>query len=142
MSLEGATVLAGNVTDAPELRYTPSGTPVASFTVAMNHRAPGRQGGWTDAGTSFVKVVAWRELAENLAESLPKGARVLVAGRLRQRSWETPEGERRSVIEVTAEDAGPSLRWAQAEPRKLDRRHEPVGARPSAGGQFNDEPPY
>jgi single-strand DNA-binding protein len=142
MTLDATTIIAGNLTDDPELRYTPAGVPVCHFSIAVNHRRPDGAGGWADNGASFFRCVAWRELAENLAESLGKGDRVIAAGRLRQRAWETPEGQRRSAVELTAEDAGPSLRWAQAEPCKLDRRHEPVGARPSAGGQFNDDSPY
>jgi single-strand DNA-binding protein len=139
VSLDTATIISGNLTDDPELRFTPQGTPVASFSIAVNHRRPDGQGGWTDDGASFFRCVAWRELAENLAESLGKGDRIIAAGRLRQRSWETSEGDKRSVVELTVDDAGPSLRWAQAEPRKIDRRHEPAGA---AAGQFNDPPPF
>ena len=85
------------------------------------------------------RVTAWRSLAENVAESLTKGARVMVYGRLQQRSWETPEGEKRSVVEVQAEEVGPSLRWATAKPERTSAK---AAAGASKGGQFNDEPPF
>ena len=95
--------------------------------------------GWKDGETSFFQVTAWRSLAENVAESLTKGARVMVYGRLQQRSWETPEGEKRSVVEVQAEEVGPSLRWATAKPERTSAK---AAAGASKGGQFNDEPPF
>jgi single-strand DNA-binding protein len=95
--------------------------------------------GWKDGETSFFQVTAWRTLAENVAESLTKGARVMVQGRLQQRSWETDAGERRSVVEVQAEEVGPSLRWATA---KVERTSAKAAAGASKGGQFNDEPPF
>jgi single-strand DNA-binding protein len=131
------TVLVGNLTEDPELRFTPNGAPVCNFRVAVTPRRPDGKGGWENGDTSFYQVVAWRSLAENVAESLGKGARVLVYGTLRPRSWETPEGERRSVVEVQADEVGPSLRWATATPERT--RTKAAGAK---GGQFDDEPPY
>jgi single-strand DNA-binding protein len=131
------TTIVGNLTDDPELRFTPNGASVCNFRVAVTPRRPDGKGGWEDGETSFYQVVAWRSLAENVAESLAKGARVLVYGTLRQRSWETPEGDRRSVVEVQADEVGPSLRWATAKPEKAK-----ASAGDRKGGQFNDEPPF
>jgi single-strand DNA-binding protein len=130
------TTIVGNLTEHPELRFTQGGAPVANFTIAVTPRV--REGDqWKDGETSFLRVTAWRQLAEHAADSLSKGDRVLVYGTLRQRSWETPEGERRSAVEVQAEELGPSLRWATAKPERANRT-----AATSTGGQFNDEPPY
>ena len=130
--------ITGNLTEDPELRFTPGGAPVANLRVAVTPRVKDGDG-WKDGETSFFQVTAWRSLAENVAESLTKGARVMVYGRLQQRSWETPEGERRSVVEVQAEEVGPSLRWATAKPERTSVK---VTASASKGGQFNDEPPF
>ena len=126
--------ITGNLTDDPELAYTPNGAAVANFRLAVTPRV--RDGnGWKDGETSFFRITAWRDLAEHLADSLAKGDRVIVQGQLKTRSWETPEGERRSVVEVTAEEAGPSLRWATAKPQRA--------AKTTAGrGQANDDPPF
>jgi single-strand DNA-binding protein len=105
--------LVGNLTDDPEVRFTPQGTTVASFRLAVTPRVKDDQG-WKDGDTSFFRVNAWRDLAEHVTDSLSKGDRALVLGRLKTRSWETPEGERRSVVEVEAEEVGPSLKWATA----------------------------
>jgi single-strand DNA-binding protein len=129
--------ITGNLTEDPELRYTPNGAPVTNFRVAVTPRVKDGDG-WKDGDTSFFQVTAWRTLAENLAESLTKGARVMVQGRLQQRSWETPEGDKRSVVEVQAEEVGPSLRWATA---KAERTSTKATAGASKGGQFNDEEP-
>jgi single-strand DNA-binding protein len=134
-----STVIVGNLTDDPELRFTQGGAPVCNFRVAVTPRRPDGKGGWEDGDTSFYQVVAWRSLAENVAESLSKGARVLVYGTLRQRSWETPEGERRSVVEVQADEVGPSLRWATAKPERTRAKAAGGGRK---GGQFDDEPPF
>jgi single-strand DNA-binding protein len=88
---------------------------------------------------SFFQITAWRSLAENVAESLTKGARVMINGRLQQRSWETDAGEKRSVVEVEADEVGPSLRWATAKPERTSAK---TTAAVSKGGQFNDEPPF
>src|SRR5436853_4358561 len=114
--------VVGNLTRDPELRYTPSGASNTRFGVAVNRRWMDRNTNEWQEATSFFDIVCWREMAENVSESLQKGSRVLVTGRLEQRSWETPEGDRRSKIEVIADEVGPSLRWATAEIRKNDRR--------------------
>jgi single-strand DNA-binding protein len=132
------TTIVGNLTDTPELRFTPNGAPVANSTVAVTPRVKDGDG-WRDGETSFFRCTAWRSLAENLAE-LAKGTRVLVHGRLQQRSWETDAGEKRSVIEVQVDEAGPSLRWASAQVTRGNREGEPLVK--AKGGQFNDEPPF
>jgi single-strand DNA-binding protein len=109
--------IAGNLTGDPELRHTPSGAAVANFTVAVTPRVKDGEN-WRDGETSFFGCAAWRTLAEHLADSLAKGDRVLVHGTLRQRSWETDEGERRSAVEVQAEEVGASLKWATAKPQR------------------------
>jgi single-strand DNA-binding protein len=129
--------ITGNLTDSPELRFTPNGAPVANFSVAVTPRVKDGDG-WRDGETSFFRCTAWRSLAENLAE-LDKGTRIMVQGRLTHRSWETDAGEKRSVVEVQVEEAGPSLRWATA---KVERTSAKATAGASKGGQFNDEPPF
>jgi single-strand DNA-binding protein len=130
--------LIGNLTDDPELRFTPNGAAVANFRLAVTPRV--REGDtWKDGETSFFRINVWRDLAENAKESLSKGTRVVVLGRLKARSWETPEGERRSVVEVEAEEVAPSLRWATA---KVERTSRKAGNSAGKGGQFNDEPPF
>jgi single-strand DNA-binding protein len=107
--------IAGNLVDDPELRYTPSGQPVARFRIASTPRFYDKQSSaWKDGETLFLTVNAWRQLAENVAESLARGSRVIVQGRLRQRSYETKEGEKRTVYEVEADEVGASLRNASA----------------------------
>ena len=125
--------LVGNVTRDPELRFTPSGQATATFGLAVNRRWQNRQSGEWEEAVSFFDVVCWREMAENASESLTKGARVLVTGRLEQRSWETQERERRSKIEVVADEIGPSLRWATATITKNERRG-PADGGPQGGG--------
>jgi single-strand DNA-binding protein len=130
--------LVGNLTDDPELRFTPNGSAVANFRLAVTPRV--REGeGWKDGETSFFRVNVWRDLAEHVTDSLSKGDRALVLGRLKARSWETPEGERRSVVEVEAEEVAPSLKWATATVTRASRK---AGNGPSKGGQFNDDPAY
>jgi single-strand DNA-binding protein len=134
--------LIGNLTDDPELKVTPNGAAVASFRLAVTPRVKDGDT-WRDGDTSFFRVNAWRDLAENLTESLSKGARVLVIGQLKARSWETPEGEKRSVVEITADEVGPSLRWATAVPeRTRNGAAKPKGKAKAATGQFSDEPPF
>jgi len=123
--------LVGNITRDPELRFTPTGQPTASFGLAVNRVWNDRQTNERKEAVSFFDIVCWRELAENANESLQKGARVIVTGRLEQRSWESGEGEKRSKVEVVADEVGPSLRWATAEVKKTDRR-SPA----DAGGSF------
>jgi single-strand DNA-binding protein len=111
--------LVGNLTDDPEVRFTPQGTAVASFRLAVTPRVKDSEG-WKDGETSFFRINAWRDLGEHVTDSLSKGDRALVLGRLKTRSWETPEGERRSVVEVEAEEVGPSLKWATATPQRAN----------------------
>ncbi len=114
--------LVGNITRDPELRFTPSGQATTTFGLAVNRRWQNRQTQEWEEATSFFDVVCWREMAENASDSLNKGARVIVTGRLEQRSWEVGDGERRYKIEVVADEVGPSLRWATAEIKKNERR--------------------
>ena len=126
--------VVGNVTRDPELRFTASGQATASFGLAVNRVWNDRQTNEKKEAVSFFDIVCWREMAENASESLSKGARVVVTGRLEQRSWETPEGDKRSKIEVVADEVGPSLRWATAEVRKNDRRGPGEGGGPPSNG--------
>src|SRR5271166_899566 len=129
MSNGNTVVLIGNVTRDPELRFTPSGQATASFGLAVNRRWQNRQTQEWEEATSFFDVVCWREMAENVSESLTRGSRVIVNGRLEQRSWETQDGDKRSKVEVVADEIGPSLRWATAAVTKNDRRGPGDGAR-------------
>lgn len=115
--------LVGNLVEDPELRFTPSGVPMARLRFAVNRRWRDTNGEWQE-DTSFVGGTLWREQAENAAESLQKGARVIVTGRLEQRSWETQDGEKRSLLEVAIDEIGPSLRWATA---TINRTSRPDG---------------
>ncbi len=119
---DNAVTVIGNLTREPELRFTPQGMPQATFGIAVNRRTLNQQTQEWEESTSFFDVVCFGDLATNVSESLSKGARVLVAGRLEQRSWETREGEKRSKIEIVAEEAGPSLRWATAKVTRAERR--------------------
>jgi single-strand DNA-binding protein len=121
MASDNQITVVGNLTDDPELRYTANGAAVANFTVAHSTRIRDAAGNWSDGETSFFRVNVWRALAENAAESLTRGTRVVVTGRLRQRSWENQEGEKRSMIEIEADDVGPSLKWATAKVEKTSR---------------------
>jgi single-strand DNA-binding protein len=133
------TIICGNLTDNPELRFTPNGAAVANFRVAVTPRV--REGNdWKDGDTSFFRVNAWRSLAEHATDSLSKGDRVIVLGRLKARTWETPEGERRSVVEIEADEIGPSLRWATAKPQRTNAGASTSQAKP--GAEFNEEPPF
>ena len=114
--------IVGNVTRDPELRFTTSGQAATSFGLAVNRRWQNRQTQEWDEAVSFFDVTCWRDLAENVAETVSKGARLIVTGRLEQRSWETDDGERRSRTEVVADEVGPSLRWATAEVTKNERK--------------------
>ena len=146
--------ITGNLTGDPELRFTATGTAVVAFTVAASRRVYDQATGkWEDGDTLFLRCSAWRELADHAAETLTKGMRVIVTGRLKQRSYETPEGDKRTVFEMDADDLGPSLKWATAKIAKTsrdkvphpagdgDRRQvrEPAAAAAGAGG---DEPPF
>ena len=112
--MDNTVTIAGNVVREPEVRFTSTGQATATFGVAVNRRWQNRQTQEWEEAVSFFDVVCWREMAENVADSLGKGSRVIVTGRLDQRSWETPEGDKRTKIEITADDIGPSLRWATA----------------------------
>jgi single-strand DNA-binding protein len=114
--------IAGNLVDDPELRFTPAGQPVARFRVASTPRfRDNATGEWKDGDSLFLTCNVWRQAAENVAESLTRGMRVIVSGRLRQRSYETKEGEKRTVYEVEVDDVGPSLRNASAKVNKMTR---------------------
>ncbi|MHB1535913.1 MAG: single-stranded DNA-binding protein, partial [Acidimicrobiales bacterium] len=126
--------ITGNLTRDPELRFTPTGQATASFGVAVNRRWQNRQTQEWEEATSFFDVICWGQLAENAAQSLGKGARVVVSGRLDQRSWENPEGERRSKIEINADEVAPSLRWATAIVSKNERRGPDGAGQPAPGG--------
>ncbi|MDQ4116234.1 MAG: single-stranded DNA-binding protein [Actinomycetota bacterium] len=122
MAGETVITVVGNLTADPELRFTPSGAAVANFTVASTPRMFDRQSGeWKDGEALFLRCNIWRQAAENVAESLTRGARVVVQGRLRQRSFETREGEKRTVVEMEVDEVGPSLRYATAKVNKISR---------------------
>jgi single-strand DNA-binding protein len=126
--------IVGNLTRDPELRFTPSGAPVTTFGVAVNRRWQNRDNQQWEESTSFFNVTCWRDLAQNVSESLEKGSRVLVSGRLDQRSWETQDGDKRSVVEIVADEVGPSLRWATAEISRNERRDGGNGWSGGGGG--------
>jgi single-strand DNA-binding protein len=127
--------VVGNLTADPELRFTPSGAAVANFTVASTPRIYDRQSSeWKDGEALFLRCNIWREAAENVAESLTRGSRVIVTGRLKQRSFETREGEKRTVFEVEVDEIGPSLRYATAKVNKASRSGGGGGGFGSGGG--------
>ena len=171
--MAGDTVITviGNLTADPELRFTPSGAAVANFTVASTPRMFDRQSNeWKDGEALFMRCSIWREAAENVAESLTKGARVIVSGRLKQRSYETREGEKRTVVELECDEIGPSLKYATAKVNRASRGggggggggnygsgggggarqssggavDDPWGSAPASGsfGGSDDEPPF
>ena len=161
MAGETVITVVGNLTADPELRFTPSGAAVANFTVASTPRTFDRQANeWKDGEALFLRCSIWRQAAENVAESLTKGARVVVTGRLKQRSYETKEGEKRQVVELEVDEIGPSLRYATAKVTRAARgssgggggfggggggqaTEDPWGSAPaSGGGGFSDEPPF
>ncbi|MBB2902685.1 single-strand DNA-binding protein [Kineococcus radiotolerans] len=122
MAGETVVTLIGNLTNDPELRFTPSGAAVANFTVASTPRTFDRQSNeWKDGETLFMRCAIWREAAENVAESLTRGTRVVVTGRLQSRTFDTKEGEKRTVIEMQVDEVGPSLRYATAKVNKTSR---------------------
>ena len=144
MAGETTITVVGNLTADPELRFTPSGAAVANFTVASTPRTFDRQSNeWKDGEALFLRCNIWREAAENVAESLTRGSRVIVTGRLKQRSFETREGEKRTVFELEVDEIGPSLRYATAKVNKANRSGGGGGgfgggggggSRPAAGG--------
>jgi single-strand DNA-binding protein len=149
--MAGDTVITvvGNLTADPELRFTPSGAAVANFTVASTPRTLDKASGeWKDGEALFLRCNIWRQAAENVAESLTRGARVVVTGRLVQRSFETKEGEKRTVFELQVDEIGPSLRYATAKVNKASRVGASAGGSAGDGGAWSsgeslpDEPPF
>jgi single-strand DNA-binding protein len=146
MAGETTITIVGNLTDDPELRFTPSGAAVAKFRIASTPRTLDRQSGeWKDGEPLFLACNIWRDAAEHVAESLQRGARVIVQGRLRQRSYETREGEKRTVYELEVDEIGPSLRYATAKVQRMNRSgggggggfgasNGGGGSRPASGG--------
>jgi single-strand DNA-binding protein len=132
MAQDNTVTLTGNLTKDPELRYTTGGRGVASFGLAVNRRW--EVNGEKQEQVSFFNVVAWGDLGENAAASLHKGNRVMVTGRLEQRSYDTREGEKRNITEVIADDLGPSLRWAQAQVERISRDSADGGGFSGGGG--------
>ncbi|MBQ1074065.1 single-stranded DNA-binding protein [Micromonospora sp. C31] len=140
MVMAGDTTITviGNLTDDPELRFTPSGAAVAKFRVASTPRFMDKASGeWKDGEPLFLACTVWRQAAEHVAESLQRGARVIVSGRLRQRSYETREGEKRTVIELEVDEIGPSLRYATAKVQKMSRSGGGGGGFGGGGGGGN-----
>jgi single-strand DNA-binding protein len=133
-NLNSITVV-GNITRDPEMRFTPSGVSKVTFGVAVNRSWRNQQSNEWEEQTSFFNVVCWRELADNVGASLKKGTRVVVTGRLEQRSWETEQGEKRSVVEIVADEVGPSLRFATAEVHRVERSGPGGGGQGGGGGQ-------
>jgi single-strand DNA-binding protein len=142
MASDNFTAQVGNLTDDPELRYTQNGTPVVNFNLAVNQRVKDQDGTWRDGETSFFRVNVWRDQAEHVAESLAKGHRAVVLGRLRTRSWETSEGDKRTATEIDADEVAPSLRWAIAQPERATRTRSAERGAERGAGQFNDPPPF
>ena len=146
MAGETIITLVGNLTDDPELRFTPSGAPVANFRVASTPRTFDRQAGeWRDGDPLFMSCSVWRQAAENVAESLQRGMRVVVTGRLKQRSYETRDGQQRTVVELDVDEIGPSLRYATAKVTRTQRSGggfggggTPTAAPAAAGGGQSD----
>ncbi|MEO6088720.1 MAG: single-stranded DNA-binding protein [Umezawaea sp.] len=144
MAGETTITVVGNLTADPELRFTQAGAAVASFTVASTPRFFDKASGeWKDGDALFLRCNLWRQPAENVAESLTRGARVLVHGRLRQRSFETKEGEKRTVMELEVDELGPSLRYATAKVNKVSRGQGPGGdgAPVDGGSPWDSAPP-
>ena len=141
--MAGDTILTvvGNLTADPELRFTPSGAAVANFTVASTPRMMDRQTNeWKDGDPLFMRCSIWREAAENVAESLTRGSRVIVTGRLKQRSYETREGEKRTVVELEVDEIGPSLKYATAKVNKASRSGGGGGGGFGGGGGGGSRP--
>jgi single-strand DNA-binding protein len=146
MAADNHTTIVGNLVEDPEVRFTNTGIAVANLRVAVTQRVQ-QDGEWRDGDTSFFKVNVWRGQAEHLADSLGKGDRVMVTGRLRQRSWETPEGDKRSVTEIEADEVGASLKWATAKVERTNQRsngerHQERERAAERSGDFNDQPPF
>lgn len=155
MAGETTLTVVGNLTADPELRYTPSGAAVANFTIASTPRTY-RDGQWVDGDPLFMRCNVWRQPAENLVETLTKGMRVMAYGRVKQRSFETKDGEKRTVVELDVEEVGPSLRYATAKVNKIARsggsdtggNRRPAERRPAAqddpwaAAPADEEPPF
>jgi single-strand DNA-binding protein len=150
VAIDNNVTITGNATREPELRFTPSGQAVANFGVAVNRRWQNRQTQEWEEAVSFFDITAWAQLAENVAETVGKGTRITVSGRLDQRSWENQEGEKRSKVEIVADDVAISLRWATADVHRNERPDGAGGgynggggapARQASGGQ-NNAPAY
>ena len=141
MAIDNTVTVTGNATREPELRFTPSGQAVASFGIAVNRRWQNRQTQEWEEAVSFFDITAWAQLAENAAETVGKGTRVTVTGRLDQRSWENQEGEKRSKVEIVADDIAVSLRWATAEVIKNERADGGGGRSGGGGASRTDGPP-
>ena len=134
MAYDNTVTVTGNITRDPELRFTAGGSAVTTFGLAWNRRWQNRQTNETEEQVSFFDVTCWNSLAENVSESLVKGTRVIVNGRMEQRSWETQDGDRRSKIEIIADEVSPSLRWASVEVIRNERRDGGGGG----GGRYQD----
>lgn len=135
-----AITMIGTLVGDPELRFTPAGHAVANFTVAANARSFDKtKNEWVDGDATFLRCNIWRQPAENVSESLRKGQRVIVTGELKQRSYETNEGEKRTVFELEVDEVGPSLKWAQASVTKAGGGSKPAQSRST---QHEDEPPF
>lgn len=136
--------LVGNLVDNPELRFTPNGAAVANFRLAVTPRMKDGDT-WKDGETSFFRINVWRQQAENTAESLTKGARVMVSGKLRSRSWEDSDGNKRNVVEVEADEVAPSLKFVTAKIERTGRSSNGGPSReskPAPSGQFDTPPPF
>jgi single-strand DNA-binding protein len=151
MAGETTLTIIGNAVADAELRFIQSGQAVASFTVVSSPRAFDKQSGeWRDGDPLFMRVTAWRAMAEHTAESIRKGTRVIVTGTLKQRSYETKEGEKRTVVELTAEDIGVSVKFHPADSRRVEREQRPAsdpaddlwGSAPAKPSAWSDEPPF
>jgi single-strand DNA-binding protein len=145
--MSNSVTLIGNITRDPELRYTPTGQATATFGLAVSRKWQNKQTQAWEEVTSFFDIVTWREMAENVAACLPKGSRVIVTGRLEQRSWETQQGDKRSKIEVVADEVAPSMRWATAEIHKNQRSDGSNSSQGSAqnappANEWNDGEPF
>jgi single-strand DNA-binding protein len=155
MAGETVITVVGNLVDDPELRYTPSGAAVAKFRIASTPRTFDKESnGWKDGEAMFLSCSVWRQYAENVAESLSKGTRVIVQGALKQRSYETTQGEKRTVYELDVEEIGPALRFSTAKLTKGGAPGQKTASQPAAGGdawaasapsaghQFAEDPPF
>lgn len=131
------TTLIGNLTRDPELRYTPGGQAQTSLAIAVTRKYQ-RDGEWTEQ-TSYFNIVAWGSLGENTAASLTKGARIIVTGRLEQRSYDTKDGEKRTVVEVIADEIGPSLRWARADIERISNNGDQPARKPAPAPVSDEE---